>query len=210
MEPGPRQTVDVVSLPGFGRGRLIWRNGPSAFVSDEGAVTPLRSVSPGGASTKPKRSWRRVTFLDGRGGEADLESYGENHSRWFSPLFGDGWLVVEASNGSRDIFYRFEDLGGNLRVRFPLRSICVGRPEYAGKVGRSGSRMPKIDDPDEMNWSTVTSMDGSVFSFRREGPPPAPGTFLEVRPDVYRLLTSRARKAYDAALKKRDEGGVRL
>ena len=65
--------------------------------------------------------------------------------------------------------------------------------------------MPLIDDPDELNWATYEARDGSVFTFRREGPPPAPGTFVEVRAGDYAHLSPKARKAYDAA-KKTHEG----
>jgi len=63
------------------------------------------------------------------------------------------------------------------------------------------SKMPPISDPDEMNWSTFETNDGSVLTFRRGGPPPPEGTFIPVRADTYQLLTPKVRKAYDAAKK---------
>jgi hypothetical protein len=200
-----RQTEDIVELliPGADRrvrGKLVWRNGPAVFTPEGLLPIELHEVQLGGASSEPKRSWRRVRFLPGQAFvDADIIQAGDDHSRWFSPLFGDGWLVFEASVPGKGIGIRFETLDDVLKVRFHLLSICVGRPAYATKMDRSHTRMPAIDDPDEMNWSTLKAEDGSVFTFRRHGPPPPPGTFIEVKDGDYRLLTPKARKAYDAA-----------
>ena len=196
-EPGPRQTVDLVVWPERGQGRLIWKNGPAFFVPDDGGpVVHLKKADHGGSSSNPKRSWQRAWTLDGRMVEVDLVERGESHNRRYSPLFGDGWLITERGPG---YWERFEDDAGNVKVRFEMVELCVGRPPTRHKMQRSTTRMPKIDDPDEMNWSTYRTKDGTMLAFRRGGPPPPEGTFIPVRPDTYADLTPKARKAYDAA-----------
>lgn len=198
-----RQTEDIVELliPGADRrvtGKLSWGNGPSTFTPEGLLPIELHRVDLGGASTEPRRSWRRVWFLPGQAPvDADIIQAGDDHSRWYSPLFGDGWLVFESVKPGH--WVRFDTLDDETKVRFDLGSICVGRPAYADKMARSQTKMPSIDDPDEMNWSTIRSVDGSVFSFRRKGPPPPPGTFIKVTDGDYKLLTPKARKAYDLA-----------
>lgn len=201
--PGARQTVDRVEWKGVGVGTLVWKNGPVFFLPEDGGdAIHLKRADHGGSSSDPKRSWQRIWTVDGRMFEVDLIERGEEHSRWFSPLFGDGWLVFEAGPG---FIHRFEDDAGNVKLRFEVIELCVGRPPYRDRMQRSSTRMPKIDDPDEMNWSTYRTRDGSTFAFRRGGPPPPEGTFIPVKPDTYSLFTPKARKAYDAAKKAHDE-----
>jgi len=215
MEPGPRQTIDRAVMPGgIGPGQLVWKNGPAFFVPDEGPIVQLHKVDWGGASSEPKRSWNRVWLTPKEMVEADVLAHGDDHSRWFSPLFGDGWLVSERDlnardeKGHRQLFERFEDMEGNLKVRFEMIELCVGRPAYREKMQKKHSKMPPIDDPDEMSWVTHRSRDGSIFTFRRGGPPPPEGTFIRVDDRTYRDFTPKARKAYDAAKKAHDAGGV--
>lgn len=203
--PGPRQTVDRVVMPKLGPGRLVWRNGPALFFPDSGdLVIHLHKVDIGGASSEPPRSWQSVWLEPGRRVEADLVERGAWHSRFYSPLFGDGWLVDENkkdATGRSEFWERFEDLEGNVKLRFQMIELCVGRPAYREKMQRKSAKMPAIDDPDEMNWSTYRAVDGSIFTFRRGGPPPPEGTFIPVRPDTYACFSPKARKAYDAAKK---------
>lgn len=210
LVPGPRQTITVVDLPGHGRGRLVWRNGPAFFMPDEGDPFPVYRADSGGArkvSENKSFSWERVQITrDGPVLEAETLEPGEHHDRHYSTIFGDGWLVWERGPGW---WHRFETLDGEVKVRFKMLSLSVGRPTYAKKMERSHSRMPAIDDPDEMNWSTYSTDDGSVLAFRREGPPPPEGTFIPVRADTYKLLTPKARKAYDAAKKAHEEAMAR-
>lgn len=200
-----RQTEDIVELklPGTdspARGTLRWDNGPATFTPDGQDTIELRGADSGGASSKPKRSWRTVRFTAGQPTvEADIIKAGEEHQRWFSPIFGDGWLVWETREGPGGLWARFETLDDVLAVRFEMVKMTQGRPAYAAKLNRNHTKMPLLDDPDELNWATYEARDGSVFTFRREGPPPPPGTFVEVRAGDYVHLSPKARKAYDAA-----------
>lgn len=197
---GARQTVDIVELAPWGRGRLVWKNGPAFFLADSGEIVELEKVGAGGARSNPAMSWRGVwEHKDGGMKEAVVIEPGEDHSRWFSPLFGDGWLVFAADYKN----VRFESHEGEVKLRFELLELCVGRPEYRMKMMRSATRMPKIDDPDEMNWSTYRTKDGTLLTFRRGGP--HPGHFLPVKSSTYILFTTKAKKAYDAAKKVYDE-----
>ena len=208
---GSRQTVDTVELPGFGRGQLAWRNGPCRFFPvGGGPPIEVASVGGGGASSNPPRSWRRVTMPGATTGiDAELVVTGEHHVKEWSPLFGDGWLitsggVVGANDPDRFVF-RFEADDGTERVRFRMAQVSVGRPAYAAKMAKSHSRMPLIDDPDEMNWATYTDDNGGVMTFRRGGPRPE-GFVPLARESDYKLLTPRARKAYDDAKSKASGG----
>lgn len=235
---GSRQTVQVVNLPGHGRGRLVWRNGPAFFAPDEGTPFWLYKVMPGGSRTvKPidlpppatgkslqeidrknmealssavgerkSFSYERVQIAkDAPVLEAEILERGDTHNRYFSPIFGDGWLVHESTAW----WERFETLDGEVKIRFQVVSLSSGRPAYVKKMRKAHSKMPAIDDPDEFNWSTVETKDGSVLTFRRGGPPPPEGTFIPVRPDIYKLLSPKARKAYDAAQKAKEVSDVK-
>jgi hypothetical protein len=202
--PGPRQTIDIVRWPLHGEGRLVWGNGPAFFIPDSGEpAIDLVRADWGGTTSDPPRSYQRVWPVAGSPAiEVDLR-HGDNHSRWFSPLFGDGWLVTEAGPGH---WMRFEDLNDQIKLRFEMRGICVGRPEYAEKMARSPIKTPPVDDPDEMNWSTFRARDGSIFTFRRGGPPPPAGTFIPVSKYTYADFSPKARKAYDKAKQEHERG----
>ena len=203
---GPRQTIDIVLWPGRGEGRLVWGNGPAFFIPDSGEpAIDLVLADYGGTTSNPPRSYLRVWPVAGAPSiEVDLIRHGDSSSRWFSPLFGDGWLVTEATRPGH--WMRFEDLNDQIKLRFEMSSLCVGRPAYAEKMRRASHRTPPIDDPDEMNWSTYTTSDGSVFAFRRGGPPPPPGTFIPVSKYTYNDLSPKARKAYDKAKQEHEAG----
>lgn len=179
---GNRQTVDTVEFEGLGRGRLVWDNGPAMFIPDAAYGTYGYRIARAdlGGYTKGVGSWRRVYPRRGEPAlRVKLIEHGESHSRWFSPVFGDGWLVFES--GAHHV--RFETLEGERRLRFSLSAAGVGRPDYYQKMVRSrSSSMPKMTDPDENNWNTYVSSTGEMFTFRRGGPPPAKedGTQLQL------------------------------
>lgn len=173
---GSRQTVDVVEIPGLGRGRLVWKHGPAFFLlngpspelPEVGAIGyRVARVSLGGASVT-EGSWNRVWLPGHHEMRAKLIEQGEDHGRWFSPLFGDGWLITEKLR----YWYRFEDLDGVVRLRFNMSALGMGRPAYYDKMVRARTRMPKMTDPDEENWSTFVTTDGERYTFRRGGTPP--------------------------------------
>lgn len=175
---GSRQTVDVVEIDGV-RGKLVWRNGPAMFMPLHGYDTIAYRVraDEGGASST-EGSWRRVWFGGGPELRAKLIERGENHARFFSSAFGDGWMVTEPK-----LYMRFETMDGVVRVRFEMVAAGVGRPDYYQKMIRSKSRMPEMKDPDEKNWLTYVSRSGDMFAFRRGGTPPEPETEHTAHPE---------------------------
>lgn len=198
---GPRQTVDTVDIDGV-RGLLVHQNGPAFFLPGDGSIVRLKSATWGGANMA--RHWNVVVHEDGTRQEATVLVRGDTHVRFFSPIFGGGWLVqlgrdMSVKRETGFVSERFEDDDGNVKLNMNWISMCVGRPEYAKKMSRSSTKNPRIEDPDEMNWITYGLQDGSILTFRRGGPPPPEGTFVEVRPDIYKQLSPKARKLYDAA-----------
>ena len=197
---GPRQTVDTVEIDGV-RGLLVHENGPAFFLPEDGSIVPLKHADFGGATQN--RYWKSGLRADGTKFEATVLVRGDTHHRNFSPIFGDGWMVQLGRDLSDKKSYgfatqRFEDLDGNVKMTMSWVVVSVGRPEYAKKMAKS-KKSPRIEDPDEMNWLTYELQDGSVLTFRRGGPPPPEGTFVEVRADIYKQLSPKARKKYDAA-----------
>lgn len=198
FKPGRRQSVTIVDLHGHGRGRLVWENGPPFFIPDNGEPPfALHRVSAGGASVADgawENVWITDTFEPLR---AKVIECGEMHQPAYSDLFGVGWLVFEKQRQ----WARFESEDGEVLCRFEWITLSCGRPEHAAKMGRAVTRVPKIDNPDEMNWSTFRTVGGSVLYFRRGGPPPPNGHYYSVSPSTYARMSAKARKAYDAAKK---------
>lgn len=196
-EPLRHQTVDLVEFPPYGKGRLVWKNGPARFLADSGEEIPLFQVSPGGAS-KERGSWRTVRKTPSSEKESvSVLSHGENHERYWSPIFGEGWLVFEPlSTGG---WIRFED-EEQVKLRFNWTRMAVGRPQFIEKDARSrSSRGALYDDPDEPFWRTIWGVH-TMLSVRR-GPPPPEGSYETLDPREYQSLSSKAKAVYDRSKK---------
>lgn len=195
-EPLRHQTVDLVEFPPYGKGRLVWKNGPARFLADSGEETPLFQVSPGGAS-KERGSWRTVMRTPSSEKEqVPILSPGENHERFWSPVYGEGWLVFEPlSTGG---WIRFED-EKEVRLRFAWTRMAVGRPQFIEKDARS-RRGALYDDPDEPFWRTIWGSH-TMLSVRRGGPPPPEGSYAPLHAHEYQSLSSKAKSVYDRSKK---------
>lgn len=90
--------------------------------------------------------------------------------RVWHPRMGLGWLVHPPVSERGAIVARFEPDEGT-PVDFRWVEVSVGRPEYARKLKRARTRAPR-HGPDEMHWSTYTTTDEEMLTFRRGGPPP--------------------------------------
>jgi hypothetical protein len=195
--PGQRQTVDEVTVPGLGRGKVAWQNGPPIFFPEDG-TEPLRlaRVELGGF-TVGSGSYLRVRLsADEPPISAKIHSSMScSHRRMYSPTWGDVWLVALA--GSK---IRVEKDDGTVLVSFEWDRLAVGRPAYSRKSLNAITRSPKLDDTDELNWSTYESVAGEVFTFRRGGPPPEGFQFASDK--IIAQLTPAAKKKYMADLQK--------
>lgn len=217
--PGPRQRIDEITFNDK-RGKLVWQHGPAFFLPDDGSEPIVlyradfggagsRDVTQADGTTKKESySYMRVqASKDGPTVSVPHHGSGDDHARWYSPLFGEGWLVMEGDLRRNGWWMRFEDLDGNVKVRFDCIELAVGRPAYVEKSQRSrSSKVVPYEDPDEPNWATYKSRSGDVFSFRRHCAPPPAGTFIKMRPHEYRTLSPKARKAYDAAKLAHEQG----
>ncbi len=168
---GPRQSVRRVRHPQRGEGLAVYRNGPSFFVPDGGAPVAMASIALGGwQAGPPPRTWMAVVDPEHGRVEADLlprqdtDPPDENHARMWSPLFGAGWLVGEVKG-----FYRFEPDAGTV-VRFEMRGMHVGTPDYAERSSRSRSSkvIPMTDE--EVQWTTYRTREAGTLGFRHAPP----------------------------------------
>ncbi len=172
---GPRQTVDIVIVPGLGRGRLVFDHGPKLFICDEPPVAYRVERLGSSGSSNVSGSWHEVVFPGQPKITAKQLTHGTRHDRYYSTILGDGWLVTEAKGEVPGYWYRFESMEGEVKLRFNMIALGVGRPDYYEKMSRARTRMPKMDDPDEENWTTFVTTSGERFAFRRKGPPPEKG-----------------------------------
>ncbi len=178
---GPRQTVDVVEVPGVGRGRIVSANGPTFFLldgplplhPDVGAIAYRVERLDGEGSGVTDGTWKGIRFPGQLTVKAKSIARGDRHDRYYSTIFGDGWLISEATGKTPGYWYRFESKEGEVKLRFSMIALGVGRPAYYDKMMRAQTKMPKMDDPDEDNWTTFVAVGGERFAFRRKGPPPA-------------------------------------
>lgn len=184
FEIGPQQTVDRVRHPQRGEGRLVWRHGPAFFLPDAGEPVALVKVDFGGASSEPRRSWRRVVDPVHGELEADVIEAGASYQRAWHPVHGSLWLVDLPGSGWVGEGKKKQFVGLPMRIdpdegrSFEVRweSISAGTPDLARKRLRATSRIV-AGTPEEECWSTYTLVGGEVIAFRRNGSPdthPAP------------------------------------
>jgi hypothetical protein len=165
MEPGPRQTIERVSHPQRGAGIAVYRNGPSFFRPDGGDAIPMK-ISAGGYC----KGFGSYTVLhDPEHGRTEAKKIetdkpSELHRRHWSPIFGMGWYVMTRPTD------RFEGDDGRVIV-IDACVYAVGTPDYRRRSDKRRSTREPIT-PEEDQWMTVETRDGTVLAFRREGPPP--------------------------------------
>jgi hypothetical protein len=164
MEIGKRQTAHRVTHPQRGAGVVVYENGPSFFLDEQGVETAMR-VHGSGASVS-RGSYVILTDSDHGHVEANIVERGASHHRYWSPMLGMGWLV---SHGRSEIFDGDDG-------RATALDVCVwsaGTPDYAQRQQRRKSKL-EPSTPEEEQWITLTMRDGSVMGLRRKGPPDAP------------------------------------
>ncbi len=173
IKPGPRQTVDRALHPTLGEGIAVYENGPAFFQADSGEVQHMAKLGLGGAGNNGSYLVARTT-----GGErielnTTKRQRGEHHSHRWSPIFGDGWLVLESSPPGDRLGYipaRFDAHGGAV-VRFKVTVMHVNRPAFY--AANSKKKKPMVD-PEEEQWTTYVSKDGETLIFRNSAPLEAP------------------------------------
>ncbi len=173
MQPGHRQTVDRALHPTLGEGIAVYENGPAFFQSDAGQVERMAKIGLGGSGSNGSYLVARTTGGDRIELKTTKRQRGDHHCRRWSPIFGDGWLVLESTPHGERLGYmpaRFDADSGTV-VRFKVTVMHVNRPAFY--KANAKKKKPMLD-PEEEQWTTYVSKDGETLIFRNTAPPEAP------------------------------------